>query len=140
MASQVFKIAIVEDDTYYRKLLERGILRLCEGVYKTSLDFEVVTFGNPREMIAAMDDSFSVIIMDYYLETGYDHSMYTARELARSASIRCPEATVLVISNDTPAHIQEKLRGVRVQDVIYKDKWMLSRIWGSVLVTLNRVA
>ena len=140
MSPQVFKIAIVEDDTYYRKLLERGIHRLCDGVYKSSMDFEIVTYGNPRELIAEMDETFSVIIMDYYLEAGYDQSMYTARELARAAALRAPETSILVVSNDAPANIQQKLNGIRVQDVIYKDKWMLSRVWGSILVTLNRVA
>lgn len=112
---QQTKIFIVEDDEMYTKLL----------AYKLQLNpsFEVQTFTSGKSLIAALDESPSVITLDHFLPD------MTGLDLLKVIKNRLPETQVILLSGQEDITIAVDYMQSGAYDYITKDAASLDKLW-----------
>lgn len=112
---QKTKIFIAEDDEVYTKLL----------TYKLSLNpsFEVKSFTTGKALIAALDESPSVITLDHYLPD------MTGLELLKTIKKRLPETQVILLSGQEEITVAVDYMQSGAYDYITKDAASLDKLW-----------
>lgn len=113
-----FKIAIVEDNDFYRKLLKGQIQNYFEG-YRgmRSDDLAVKTYTNGSDFLENLTDEVDVVVMDFHLQHG-ENAIKILHKIRDRSSLKCK---VLIISSNPYIDLYYQTAKLGVSDFVYKD-------------------
>ncbi|MFN8396493.1 MAG: sigma-54 dependent transcriptional regulator [Bacteroidia bacterium] len=118
MEEKSFKIFVVEDDEWYRRLLE----------YNLSLDpeFEVVTFANGQSFLGKLHERPDLITLDYHLPD------MRGSDLLKKVQAFDPEIPVMIISGQEDIEVVVELLKQGAVDYLVKSDELQNRLLNTV--------
>lgn len=118
MEEKNFKIFVVEDDEWYRRLLE----------YNLSLDpeFDVVTFANGQSFLAKLHERPDLITLDYHLPD------MRGSELLKKIQAFDPEIPVMIISGQEDIEVVVELLKQGAVDYLVKSDELQNRLLNTI--------
>jgi len=125
MAEKAFKIFVVEDDDWYRRLL----------VHNLSLnpDFEIQAFGTGKECLSKLDESPDVVTLDYRLPD------MKGLEVLKQIKELNDEIQVILISEQDDIGIVVELLKEGAYDYIVKSRDIKERLLNTIHNIRNRI-
>ncbi len=132
-----YKIGIVEDNAYYRKVLEKYLQSLCEQHDYPGLEFKIEAFGSAKEFFEAQPATYQLLLLDYHLEESPDRSSDTAAAIIDAVRSRNQNCRIIVISEQNDVNITAKLFKKGIYDYIRKDDFSGRRGLGLMQQILN---
>lgn len=108
------KIAIVEDDPYYSKVLTKYVRTLCNEQIYSEFHFEIQTYSTAQDCIEQLDDDLNIMILDYYLTNDFEDTILTGDDVLDVVNEFCPECKVIVVTSNqnTTTAINLMKRGI----------------------------
>lgn len=92
------KIAIVEDDLYFRRSLERYVRNICEPFESKGLIFNVTVFKNANEAILELDNELDFMVLDYYLHDPDCDDYLNGKDVINAVKEHCSKCKIILVS------------------------------------------
>lgn len=113
-----FKIAILEDNLFYNKLLKKQMDDYFENLgVLTNCVFSIKAFTNTNEFIENLSANTDVALVDYYLQDGE-----TALKVMEKIKNKSNNCKVIIISGVKNIHTYYKTFWLGAVDFIAKDR------------------
>ena len=114
-----FKIFVVEDDNWYRNMLEYFL--------QSNPDYEVQAFDTGAKMIQALHQKPNVITLDYSLPD------YNGGELLEYIKRESPDTEVIIVSGQEDVSTAINLLHEGAYDYLVKDNDTKDKVWKAIL-------
>lgn len=137
MTKKKIKIAIVEDDQFYSKLLVKYLRTICNPKYYSNFSFEFLTFSNAEDAIQNLDDDIKIMLLDYYLFDENNHDQLNGGHVLEMVNKYCPDCRVIVMSGQHNISITAKLFKEGIYDYVDKNTSSNDRIGALVKECLH---
>jgi DNA-binding NtrC family response regulator len=112
-----FKIAILEDNLFYNRLLKKQMEDYFENLgVLTNCVFSIKSYTSTNDFIANLSESTDVALLDFYLQDGE-----TALKVMEKIKQRSPECKVIIISGVKNIQTYYKTHWLGAVDFIAKD-------------------
>lgn len=95
------KMAIVEDDLYFKKSLQRYVKTICEPYESRGFTFDISTFSSANEAIQELDDELDIMILDYHLPDMYCDDDLSGEDVIKAVQDHCKNCKVILVSSDS---------------------------------------
>jgi two-component system, NtrC family, response regulator AtoC len=118
LSNQSFKIFIVEDDVFYSKILQHHL--------SSNPDYEVKIFHTAKDCIKNLDESPSVVTIDYNLPD------MTGDELFKKVKSTSPATRSIIISAQEDVSTAINILKLGAYDYIVKNDETKNRLWATV--------
>jgi CheY-like chemotaxis protein len=126
-------IFIVDDDSYYRKLISAIVRRICE---RDSINARVLSYANGEECLENLRLRPSLIILDFFLDTRNDITA-TAYDLLDDIHKNVADTFILLISGQEDWSLfKEDLIASGASDFIHKGRNLESDLENIIRRTL----
>jgi DNA-binding NarL/FixJ family response regulator len=121
-----YRIAIVEDDFFFNKLLSRHLENLTDEFSSSNLDFVIDSYTSPDTFLKSLRQKPDILILDYLFEVNHITSIQNASDLLRLFRQQFEDTPVLIVSClQDPVKISNHLKAGTVE-FISKDSDTLS--------------
>jgi hypothetical protein len=98
-ASRVFKIAVLDDNPFYKNIFTRQLNGYAETLsHESGRQIKVQSFVQAQELLDQLDPETDMAFIDYYL----DHGL-TASDIMPTIRLIAPKCTVVIISRSLDA-------------------------------------
>jgi FixJ family two-component response regulator len=115
---QKFKIAILEDNMFYNRLLKKQLDDYFENLgVLTNCVFSIKSFTNTTDFINNFSESTDVALLDFYLEDGE-----TALKVMEQIKEKSKDCNVIIISGIKIIHSYYKTFWLGAVDFVNKDR------------------
>jgi FixJ family two-component response regulator len=115
---QKFKIAILEDNMFYNRLLKKQLDDYFENLgVLTNCVFSIKSFTNTTDFINNFSESTDVALLDFYLEDGE-----TALKVMEQIKEKSKDCKVIIISGIKNIHSYYKTFWLGAVDFVNKDR------------------
>lgn len=115
---QKFKIAILEDNMFYNRLLKKQLDDYFENLgVLTNCVFSIKSYTNTNDFVNNLTDGTDVALLDFYLEDGE-----TALKVMEKIKEKSPECKIIIISGIKNVHSYYKTFWLGAVDFITKDR------------------
>jgi FixJ family two-component response regulator len=113
-----FKIAILEDNLFYNKLLKKQLEDYFENLgVLTNCVFSIKAYTNTNDFIENLSENTDVALLDFYLQDGE-----TALKVMEKIKHRTEHCKVIIISGVKNIHTYYKTFWLGAVDFIAKDR------------------
>lgn len=113
-----FKIAILEDNMFYNRLLKKQMDDYFENLgVLTNCVFSIKSFTNTNDFVEHLSNDTDVTLLDFYLEDGE-----TALKVMEKIKEKNPECKIIIISGIKNVHSYYKTFWLGAVDFITKDR------------------
>jgi len=129
---KTIKIVIVEDDSYYNKVLTKYVTTICNPAVYPSFDFEIKSFSNAHDCIGELEDDTTIMILDYYLVNDEETDVLNGADVLAEVNKHCANCKVIMVSSLKNAHIATELVKQGIYEYVDKNVNSRDRI-GAVL-------
>ena len=129
---KTIKIAIVEDDVYYNKTLNRYVQNICNSQVYPDHHFEIKSFFTAHDCIEELEDDLDIMILDYFLFNETEEDVLTGSDVLEVVKTHCPNCKVIVASAQQSTHITNMLVEKGIFEYIDKNINSQNRI-GAIL-------
>ena len=92
------KIAIVEDDMYFRKSLHRYIKNICEPFESKGFSFKITSFTNANEAIQEFDNELDFLVLDYFLHDPECDDYLNGMDVINIVKKHCEHCKIILVS------------------------------------------
>jgi DNA-binding NtrC family response regulator len=116
----IVKIAIVEDDVYYNKILLKYVQTICNQSSYPQYEFEFFSFYNAHDCIEQMDEDLDIMILDYLLINEEEDDVLNAMDVIRELKRMNSECKVILFSGQQSAHTTIELMKAGIYEYIDK--------------------
>lgn len=115
---QKFKIAILEDNMFYNRLLKKQLDDYFENLgVLTNCVFSIKSYTNTNDFVNNLTEGTDVALLDFYLEDGE-----TALKVMEKIKEKSPECKIIIISGIKNVHSYYKTFWLGAVDFITKDR------------------
>jgi len=113
-----FKIAILEDNLFYNKLLKKQLEDYFENLgVLTNCVFSIKSFTNTNDFVENLSENTDVALIDFYLQDGE-----TALKVMEKIKYKSADCKVIIISGVKNIHTYYKTFWLGAVDFITKDR------------------
>lgn len=126
--SKVIKIAIVEDDFYYKKMLKKYLENHFHKVQNLNLELEITAYSSAQDFLENLEKDIDIIFLDYYLENDFGEIPFTGQDLLQTIKDFCNDCKVIIISAQDSIDTTIELFKEGIYEYIVKDVDSLLRI------------
>jgi len=117
-AIEKFKIAILEDNLFYNKLLKKQLEDYFENLgVLTNCVFSIKAFTNTNDFVENFSENTDVALLDFYLQDGE-----TALKVMEKIKYKSANCKVIIISGVKNIHTYYKTFWLGAVDFITKDR------------------
>jgi response regulator of citrate/malate metabolism len=137
MWSRRLNVAIVEDDSFYRIVMEKHLRNLCNKKNYPWLDLEVNTFSTAKEFLNAKLKNLDILILDYYLESKDDETAWTAMDIVEGIRLNYPKTKIIILSAQRNVEVTAELFRKGITEYVAKDDFSVPRTVGLIQTMLK---
>ncbi len=95
---QIIKVALVEDDPYYNRLLTKYVNTICAESFYPDFQFNIQSYASAHDCIEQLDDELNILILDYFLFNRDEHDVLSGADVLDEVNKHCDNCKVIVIS------------------------------------------
>jgi len=128
---KVIKIAVVEDDLFFRSSVLHFIKKLCQKECNAFFDFEISLFEEPEDAILELEDDLNIMLLDYHFGSRGGEQL-TGEDVLFAVNQKCSNCEVILISGQTEPELITRLKGKGIKQFIDKNKSNI-QVFGSTV-------
>lgn len=133
------KIAVVEDDFYYSRMLQKHLDNHFQKKHKETLSYEIKAYNSGQDFLEQLEKDISIIFLDYYLENDFGEVPFTGKDILKTVKQYCDDCKVIIISAQDNVDTTIELFKEGIYEYIVKDVDSLLRVTSVVDEILNPV-
>lgn len=122
---RLIKIAIVEDDPYYKMAMQRYLHTICNPMSFPQFKFKIDAYGDAISCIETMDDDIDILILDYLLINKGRDEIFTAFDILKEVNISLDFTKLILVSAQQSAITTVRLMNAGIYE--YVDKTVNSK-------------
>lgn len=126
--SKIIKIAIVEDDFYYNRMLKKFLENHFHKKQNLQLNLEIKAYSSAQDFLENLEKDTDIIFLDYYLENDFGEIPFTGYDLLHSINDYCNDCKVIIISAQDSIDTTIELFQEGIYEYIVKDVDSLLRV------------
>ena len=138
MWTRRINVAIVEDDSYCRIVMEKHLKTICNKKNYPWLDLEISAFSTAKEFLDAKMSALDILILDYYLESKNDEESWTALDIVDAIRLKYPKTKIIILSSQRNVEITAELFHKGINEYVAKDDYSVPRTVGIIQTMLNQ--
>lgn len=93
------KIAIVEDDLFFNKSIERLVQNVCSSQAYSDFHFEIKTYLNAYDCMCQLEPDTDIMFLDYYLINVEERKMLNGYHVLNQVKEKCTDCKVVMVSS-----------------------------------------
>lgn len=127
--SKPIKVAVLEDDNMYNRLIEKAIQTTFEELKKQNPECEclVKCYTNP-EVFLADPQEYDFVVLDFYLTEQGESVGMDGKEVLRQIKAKTPNTYVLVLSSQDRLNVVAEVKNEGADSYLMKNKRALKRM------------
>ena len=94
----LIKIAIVEDDRFFNKSLQKYISTICNPSLYQKLNFQISAYLNANDAILNLEDDLDFMVLDYYLFDAQSTDYLNGESVLNEVNKYCDNCKVIMMS------------------------------------------
>ncbi len=118
---QVIKIAVVEDDLFFRNSVERYLKNLCQRKETPKLIFEISSYAEAENAIMALENQLDIMILDYNFGTAGGEQL-TGEDVLFAVQHECQHCEVILMSGQRDPELIERMKQKGISKFIDKNE------------------
>lgn len=136
---QTIKIAIVEDDAFFRKSLTKYMETLCDRKLHSGYDFDIKSFGEAETAIQELEDDLDIMVLDYYFFHEMNGEQLTGEDVLMTVKKHCPNCKVILMSEQTDPSVAVRLIEKGIYEYIDKNVNSKNRLGAIIQRSIQEV-
>lgn len=130
--SKNIKIAILEDDLYYNKLMTKYINTLCSEIINSHSSYEINSFRSALDCLENIDEELDIMLLDYNLSDENDIIKLNGEDVLDIIKKHCPNCKVILVTANQNASTTISLIKQGIHEYIDKNDNSREKIGSTV--------
>lgn len=140
VSPKIIKMAIVEDDKYFNKVLTRYLENVCNSYTYPGLVFDIVSYFDAHSCIEELDSKIDILILDFYLYNESEGETLTALDILNEIGTELIDCKIILVSTQEDNSIKKQLFNAGIYAYVDKNVSTSNRVGAVVQQILKNVA